>query len=86
MDKQGQERLMELCNRFAQVERELVRMREEVGVSIEDLAELANTSASHMWAVEDHSARETVMDCLPEYCAALGKTFTLTITDADDEK
>lgn len=63
----------------------MIAMRKQAGISLEEMSKRTGISASELWKAEDGSSRSSLLDYLADYCTALGKTFTMTITDAGDD-
>ncbi|WP_033494299.1 helix-turn-helix domain-containing protein [Bifidobacterium biavatii] len=64
--------------------RQMKKMREDAGVSYDEMARRTGLSAVAFWNAEHDLHRTGLLDLLPDYCTALGKTFTVTIHDAED--
>lgn len=64
----------EICDR-------MIAMRKEAGVDLDEMARRTGMAASVLWAVE-HGEACGMLDLLPDYCTALGKTFEIVIRDA----
>lgn len=65
--------------------KKLKAMRKEAGVSLDEMARRTGLSATALWRAENDLHRMGLLDLLPDYCAALGKTFEITIRDADQK-
>ncbi|NMM99669.1 hypothetical protein G1C96_0247 [Bifidobacterium sp. DSM 109958] len=65
--------------------RKLKAMRKEAGVSLDEMARRTGLSAAALWRAENDLQRAGLLDLLPDYCAALGKTFDIVIRDADQK-
>lgn len=65
--------------------KKLKAMRKEAGVSLDEMARRTGLSATALWRAENDLHRVGLLDLLPDYCAALGKTFEITIRDADQK-
>lgn len=58
---------------------------QEAGVSLDEMARRTGLSATALWRAENDLHRVGLLDLLPDYCAALDKTFEITIRDADQK-
>lgn len=65
--------------------KKLKAMRKEAGVSLDEMARRTGLSATALWRAENDLHRVGLLDLLLDYCAALGKTFEITIKDADQD-
>ncbi|NEG89289.1 hypothetical protein GFD25_04625 [Bifidobacterium aerophilum] len=64
----------------------MIEMREQAGLDLDEMERRTGVSSSELWKAENGYSRNRLFDYLADYCTALGKTFTVTIDDAEGRR
>lgn len=66
--------------------RRMIEMREQAGLDLDEMERRTGVSSSELWKAESGYSRNRLFDYLADYCTALGKTFAVTIDDAEERR